>query len=66
MELPWVRLAWMTKVTELHMAVKRGDLPEMRRLLEYGAEGKWRKFSNATIEDWRRAAELIRARGGVE
>jgi hypothetical protein len=56
----------MTKVTELHMAVKRGDLPEMRRLLEYGAEGKWRKFSNATIEDWRRAAELIRARGGVE
>jgi hypothetical protein len=23
-------------------------------------------FSNATIEDWRRAAEMIRARGGVE
>ena len=31
-----------------------------------GAEGRWRKFSNATIEDWRRAAKMIRARGGVE
>jgi hypothetical protein len=31
-----------------------------------GAEGKWRKFSSATIEDWRRAAEMIHAKGGVE
>ena len=31
-----------------------------------GAEGRWRKFSNATIEDWHRAAEMIRAKGGVE
>jgi ankyrin repeat protein len=147
----------MTKATELHAAVKRGDLPAMRRLLEsdrrlasarsetdargtfplhvaaeagqaaaarlpleYGADisatdleneaialgwaaffgrpdvcevllaagsgpsqrnkhgltplgcalggtqGRWRRFSDASIDDWRRAAELIRARGGVE
>ena len=31
-----------------------------------GAQGKWQKFSNATLEDWRRAAEIIRARNGVE
>lgn len=31
-----------------------------------GADGRWRKFSDATIEDWRKAAEIIRARGGVE
>jgi ankyrin repeat protein len=157
MELSWVRLAWMTKVTELHAGARRGDLPAMRRLLEsdpklanarsetdargtfplhvaaeagqteaarllleYGAEisttdleneahalgwvaffgrpdivemllaagsapsqrnkhgltplgcalggteGRWRKFSDASIEDWHRAAEMIRAKGGVE
>ena len=107
-------------MTELHAAVKRGDLPAMRRLLEsdpglanarsdsdargtfplhvaaeagqagaarllleYGADvsaqdlendanalggtrGRWLKFSNATLEDWGRAAEMIRARGGIE
>jgi len=31
-----------------------------------GTQGKWRKFSDATIEHWRKAAEIIRARGGVE
>jgi ankyrin repeat protein len=31
-----------------------------------GTQGRWQKFSNATIEDWRQAAEIIRARGGVE
>ncbi len=31
-----------------------------------GTEGRWRQFSNATIEDWQRAADTIRARGGVE
>ena len=31
-----------------------------------GAQGRWQKFSNATLDDWRRAAEIIRARGGVE
>jgi ankyrin repeat protein len=147
----------MTPVTELHAAVKRGDLPAMRRLLEsdpglanarsdsdargtfplhvaaeagqagaarllleYGAdisamdfeneasalgwaaffgrpevvdmllaagsapsqrnkhgltplgcalggvEGRWRKFSNATFEDWSGAADMIRAKGGIE
>jgi uncharacterized protein len=31
-----------------------------------GAQGRWQKFSNATIEDWRETAEILRARGGVE
>lgn len=31
-----------------------------------GGEGRWRKFSDATLEDWRKAAETIRAHGGVE
>ena len=29
-----------------------------------GAEGRWAQFSNATVEDWRRAAELISKAGG--
>jgi ankyrin repeat protein len=31
-----------------------------------GARGQWQRFSDATLEDWRRAAEIIRARGGIE
>ena len=31
-----------------------------------GTEGRWKQFSNATVEDWRRAADLIRSYGGVE
>ena len=31
-----------------------------------GTRGRWLKFSNATLEDWGRAAEMIRARGGIE
>src|SRR5262245_42799 len=31
-----------------------------------GAQGKWRQFSDATLGDWQRAAEVIRAHGGVE
>lgn len=31
-----------------------------------GAQGRWQKFSNATLEDWRKCADVIRARGGVE
>jgi ankyrin repeat protein len=31
-----------------------------------GTQGKWSQFSNATIEHWRKAAEIIRSRGGVE
>jgi hypothetical protein len=26
----------------------------------------WTKFSDATVEDWRRAAEMISAAGGKE
>ena len=29
-----------------------------------GTEGIWAKFSDATVEDWRRAAEMISAAGG--
>ncbi len=31
-----------------------------------GTQGRWRQFSNATLEDWGRAVALIRARGGLE
>jgi len=31
-----------------------------------GTQGRWQKFSSATIEDWRAAAGIIRSRGGVE
>jgi ankyrin repeat protein len=31
-----------------------------------GSEGRWRKFSNATLDDWRKTAELIRSHGGIE
>ena len=31
-----------------------------------GTEGRWRQFSNATIEDWQAAADTIRAYGGTE
>src|SRR5262245_34981749 len=31
-----------------------------------GTRGDWRQFSDATLEDWRKAAEAIRARGGTE
>ena len=31
-----------------------------------GTQGKWKAFSNATVEEWQRAVDLIRARGGTE
>jgi len=31
-----------------------------------GTKGHWKQFSNATEDDWRRAAEIVRAHGGVE
>jgi len=31
-----------------------------------GSEGRWQKFSDASLSDWQRAAEIIRARGGTE
>jgi ankyrin repeat protein len=31
-----------------------------------GTEGRWKKFSNATLEDWQRAVDIIRVYGGVE
>ena len=27
-----------------------------------GTRGQWQKFSNATLDDWRKAAEMLRAR----
>jgi hypothetical protein len=31
-----------------------------------GTQGRWKEFSNATVEEWRMAAEAIRSHGGVE
>jgi ankyrin repeat protein len=31
-----------------------------------GTQGRWRRFSDASIEDWQRAADLLRARGAIE
>jgi Ankyrin repeats (many copies) len=31
-----------------------------------GTEGRWRQFSDASLDDWRRAADMIRAHGGTE
>ena len=31
-----------------------------------GARGEWQQFSNATLDEWRQTADVIRARGGVE
>jgi ankyrin repeat protein len=31
-----------------------------------GTQGRWRKFSDASIEHWRETERIIRARGGVE
>lgn len=31
-----------------------------------GTRGQWQRFSNATLDDWRETAEIIRAHGGVE
>jgi ankyrin repeat protein len=31
-----------------------------------GTQGRWKQFSNATVEDWQRTAHTIRSHGGVE
>jgi ankyrin repeat protein len=31
-----------------------------------GTKGQWQRFSDATIEDWRQAAETIRSHDGME
>jgi ankyrin repeat protein len=31
-----------------------------------GIRGEWKQFSSATAEEWQRAADLIRSRGGIE
>lgn len=31
-----------------------------------GTQGRWTQFSNASLEDWRKAADLIRSYGGAE
>jgi len=31
-----------------------------------GTQGRWKAFSNATMEEWRRAADIILSHGGVE
>lgn len=31
-----------------------------------GTQGRWKQFSNASLEDWGKSAEAIRSYGGVE
>lgn len=31
-----------------------------------GEQGRWRKFSNASIKDWEKAAQSLRSKGAVE
>ena len=31
-----------------------------------GTQGRWKQFSNATVEEWRMAVDAIRSYGGVE
>ena len=31
-----------------------------------GVAGRWKKFSNASCEDWQNAADAVRAYGGIE
>ena len=31
-----------------------------------GTQGRWKQFSDATVAEWQRAADLIRSRGGTE
>jgi ankyrin repeat protein len=31
-----------------------------------GTQGKWRQFSDATLDDWQRSADLLRGRGATE
>ena len=31
-----------------------------------GTQGRWKQFSNATVEEWQKCADLIRSRGGTE
>jgi ankyrin repeat protein len=31
-----------------------------------GTQGQWQRFSDASLDDWREAAELLRARGATE
>jgi len=31
-----------------------------------GTQGRWKQFSNASLEDWGKSAEAIRLHGGVE
>lgn len=31
-----------------------------------GTHGRWKQFSNASVQDWQKAADAIRLRGGVE
>src|SRR5436309_2927513 len=31
-----------------------------------GTQGRWKQFSNASLEDWQKSLEAIRLHGGVE
>jgi uncharacterized protein len=31
-----------------------------------GIQGRWRRFSNASIDDWKKSADALKSKGGVE
>jgi ankyrin repeat protein len=70
--LCWAAFFGRPEVTEI--LLKAGSQPSQRNKHGLtplgcalgGTRGQWQRFSNATLDDWRRAAEIIRARGGVE
>jgi hypothetical protein len=31
-----------------------------------GTQGRWKRFSRATVEEWQRCADAVKSRGGVE
>ena len=31
-----------------------------------GTQGRWKQFSDATVEEWQRCADLVRSQGGTE
>lgn len=55
----------------LHVSAEFGQAEAAKLLLEYaadvslldleigGAQGQWQRFSNASLEDWRRCVELL-------
>jgi ankyrin repeat protein len=70
--LCWAAFFGRPPVTEI--LLKAGSQPSQRNKHGLtplgcalgGTRGQWQRFSNATLDDWRKTAEIIRVHGGVE